>query len=180
MTCPQCAQQFEQPGEQGQCPFCGYPCAEYQRRITQMQVVLAAIFLSTLIYAGLAAALELTGALRPLMPSVPQTPLAAALLGVAVGLVIVSGFVERTVLATATADAVQRAALILAAVAEAPAVFGLVIFLLTGSLVWMAAFIGVSWLLFLRLGLRLPVYLHRISEYLKPKNGRQSGMGNRG
>ena len=167
MTCPGCAQQFDQPGEQGQCPFCGYPCAAYQRYVTITQIIVGAVFASTLIYAGIVAAIELTEALPLPGPTVEETPLGVALLLASVVVLAVSVVVERAMLEKREPMAVQRAAIVLAAVAEAPAVFGLALYLLSGSIQWFVAFIAVSWAFFLRLGLRLPAYLHQISQELK-------------
>ena len=169
MKCPRCQQHMERMPESGICPYCSYPCAEYHRRITVIQVVVGALFLSTLLYGGLAGFLELIGGFQPMAPDLPETVLAVTLLAVTVAALMASGFMERAALAESSPAAVLQAALVLGAAAEVPAMAGLVMCLLTGSLAWMAAFIGASWALFLRLGLRLPLYLQRISEHLGPE-----------
>jgi hypothetical protein len=167
MVCPGCAQRFEQAGEEGKCPYCGYPCAEYQRQVTSMQVVLGAIFASTLVYAGLVAFLELVARREP--PMAPDLAWVAglALIVVSAGAVVASLVMEPAVLAGGDLASVRKAAALLAVAAETPTVSGVLFYLLTGSIQWFVVSLGVSWVLFIRLGVRLPSYLQRISEHLR-------------
>jgi len=167
MTCPGCTQQFEQPGGQGQCPFCGYPCAAYQRYVTVTQIIIGVVFASTLVYGGIVAFLELAVQYQPTAPAELQRFFGAALLSVSFVVLIASLRIERAILAKEDPLSLQRATTVLAAAAEAPAIFGFVMYLLFGSIQWLVASMAISWALFLRLGVRLPVYLHRVSEYLK-------------
>ena len=167
MTCPGCAQQFEQPGEQGQCPYCGYPCAAYQRYVTITQVIVGVVFASTLVYGGLVAFLELVVQYRPVSYPTSERIFGGALLLLSFVLLIVSLRFERAGLAKGDAPSLQRGVTMLAALAEVPAMWGLLIYLLFGSMQWLVVGMAISWALFFRLGVRLPVYLHRISQELR-------------
>ena len=169
MTCPGCGQEFEQPREEGQCPFCGYPCAEYQRYVTMTQIIVGAVFASTLVYGGLVAFLELVVHYRPASYDPASVNMfGASLLLVSLVLLIVSLRSERATLAKQDPPSLQRGVTMLAALAEVQAIWGLLMYLLSASIQWLVAGMVISWALFFRLGLRLPVYLRRISQHLKP------------
>ncbi len=168
MTCPGCGQQFEQPGEQGECPFCGYPCAEYQRHVTMIQIIVGAVFASTLVYGGMVAFLELVVQYRPAYDPASDKIFGAALLLLSLVLLIVSLRFEQGALAKQDPPSLRQAVILVAALAEVPAIWGLLMYLLFGSIQWLVVGMTLSWALFFRLGTRLPLYLHRISQHLKP------------
>ncbi len=166
MRCPQCQQEVRELRE-GACPYCGFPCGEFHRRVTQIQVILFALFASTLLYGIIAAILELVVGYRAPGPATMEPMLGGVLTGVTAAMFVVSLAFERRALEKATLDSYTRTVVILGAMAEVPAVLGLVMFLVIGSLPWMVAFLAVSWALFIRLGLKLPHILRGITECLR-------------
>lgn len=173
MICPRCQQAVEHLSE-GLCPYCKYPCAQFHRKVTTVQVVLGAIFASTLVYGAVVAILELAVDYRP-----PGTGVSEHLLGVA--LLVLSGTPVTLVWVVASRragsgdpDQMQTGLIMMAAAAETPAVCGLVAYLVVGSLMWFVIMLGVSWLLFLRLGMSLPEYLNTIKDAISAGgNGRR-------
>jgi hypothetical protein len=168
MLCPQC-QQGVQKRElaAGACPYCGFPCEDFSRRVTHIQAILAALFGSTLIYGIIVAVLELYTGYEP--PGLGDTEfiLGMALMGLTAGVVAASIMFERRTRGAETLATWQQMTIILGAIAEAPAVFGLVMYLLTGSLPWMVLFLAVSWALMIRLGLQLPRILRGMTDCLR-------------
>ena len=166
MLCPQCQQGVpELRGEA--CPYCGFPCAEFDRRVRVIQIMLFALFASTLIYGGLVAFLELATRYQPLGLGESEPIVGTAFLIVAAVAFLASLAFERNALEHGTLDSYARTVIILAAIAELPAMFGLVMYLLAGSLPWMVVFLAASWVLFLRLGTRLPWILRGITDCLR-------------
>ncbi|MEA3402733.1 MAG: hypothetical protein U9R79_15950 [Armatimonadota bacterium] len=168
MLCPQCHQGVQQQElEDGKCPYCGFPCHEFSRRVTQIQIILGAIFASTLVYGILVAVLELYTGYRGPGLGDSELVLGMALIGASAGIFAASAMFERRALELETTVSYVRIAIVLGAIAEVPAVFGLVMYLLTGSLPWLVLFLAASWALFIRLGLRLPVILRGIADCLR-------------
>jgi len=169
MLCPQCQQgvrSHELRG--GVCPYCGFPCEELERRVRTIQVLLSAFFASTLIYGALAAFLELVAGYRaPGLGGLSEQTLGIALLGASAAVFVGSLWLEGRALQTPSLEGYQRLVLLLAAMAEIPAICGLMMYLLAGSLPWMVAFLAVSWALLIRLGLHLPRILHGITDCLR-------------
>ena len=166
MICPRCQQQAEKLADEGRCPYCRYPVADYQRQITTVQVILGAIFTSTLVYGVLVAVMELVVEYTP-----PAGDISANVLG---GALLVASLIPLVLLRklagqkTESGDstAMKRGLMMKAAAAEAPAVCGLAVYFVTGSVMWFAILLGASWLLFLRLGMDLPRYLNTIKDAL--------------
>lgn len=168
MLCPQCQQSVQRDElVEGKCPYCAFPCGEFNRRLNTVQVILAAIFGSTLIYGIVVAVLELHVGYQAPGLGQNEAVVGMALMGASLGVVVASIMFERRALEAQTLEAYTRLAIILGAIAEAPAVFGLVMYLLAGSMVWLVSFLAVSWALFLRLGLRLPTILRGMAECLR-------------
>ncbi len=165
MICPRCQQSVMQLSE-GLCPYCGYPYAEFRRRIVVVQALVGAIFASTLIYGAVVAVLELAAHYRPHLAGVPEHLLGAVLLLAAVGPVLVLWKVGGELLASGGVQQAQRGLVLMAAGSELPAVNGLLAYLLSGSVMWFALLLGVSWLCFLRLGLALPAYLSSLRDQI--------------
>ena len=168
MLCPQC-QQGVQNAElrAGACPYCGFACEEFQQRVNLIQTILAALFGSTLIYGIVVAVLELYAGYRAPGIGDNEFILGMALMGASAGIVGASVLFERRVRGAETLRTYQQTVIILGAIAEAPAVFGLVMYLLTGSLPWMVLFLGLSWVLLIRLGLKLPMVLRGMTDCLR-------------
>lgn len=169
MLCPQCQQGVQVTELRGGvCPYCGFPCAELERRVRVIQVLLGAFFVSTLAYGAVAAVLELVVGYRaPGLGGASEQTLGIALLGASAGVFVVSLQLEQRALAAPTLLGYQRLVVLLAAMAEVPALCGIVMYLLAGSLPWMVAFLAVSWALLIRLGLHLPRILHGITDCLR-------------
>ncbi len=166
MRCPQCRQEVQELRGEA-CPYCGFPCAEFDRRVRVIQVILFALFMSTLLYGVLVAILEMVVRYRPAGLGEVEHVVGGAMLGAAAGVFLASLAFERRALEAATLDSYAHTVIILAAIAELPAVFGLVMYLLAGSLPWMVVFLAASWVLFLRLGTRLPLVLRGITDCLR-------------
>lgn len=169
MLCPQCQQGVQVTElKGGVCPYCGFPCAELERRVRAIQVLLGAFLVSTLAYGGVAAFLELVrGPLATDAARCSGQTLGIALLGGTIGVFLVGLSRERRALARASLEGYQHLVLVLTATAEVPAICGLMMYLLAGSLPGMVAFLAVSWALLIRLGLHLPRILHGITECLR-------------
>ncbi|MGD9498442.1 MAG: hypothetical protein AB7Y46_19265 [Armatimonadota bacterium] len=151
----------------GACPYCGFPCGEFSHRLRTIQVILFAFFASTLVYGLVVAVLELARGYAPPLAGPAPAALGGTLLGASLGVFIASLLFERRAAEVGTVTSHTQRVIILAAMAEVPAVFGLVMYLLTGSLQWLVAFLALSWLLFVRLGLQLARILRGIAQSLR-------------
>jgi len=168
MLCPQCQQGVQNEElRRGACPYCGFACEEFQGRVNQIQLILGALFVSTLIYGIIVAVMELyVGYEAPGLGNA-EFILGMALMGASGGILGASILFERRARGAETIDTYQQTVLILGAIAEAPAVFGLLMYLLAGSLQWMVLFLVVSWALMIRLGMKLPIILRGMTECLR-------------
>lgn len=165
MLCPRCQQLLVQMRE-GKCPLCDYPCAGFYRRVKAVQVMVGAIFASTLTYGVVVAVLELVVGYQAPATGIPEHVLGGALLVAAGTVALLLWKMGTGMLAAGNVDAAQRGFALLAACAELPAVSGLLLYLLTGSIVWFVILLGASWAFFLRLGVTLPEHLNRLREEL--------------
>ena len=163
MICPRCQQGVQQLSD-GLCPYCQYPCGEFHRKVTAVQMVLGAIFASTLVYGAVVAILELAVEYTPPGDGLPEHVLGTALLVASVMPALVLWRLAAGSLSAGDPDQMQRGLIMMAAGAETPAVCGLVAYLVAGSLMWFVILLGVSWLLFLRLGMSLPEYLNTMRD----------------
>ena len=168
MLCPQCQQGVQtEELEAGRCPYCGFPCAELHRQVNYVQLILAVLFGTTLLYGILVVVLELVYDYRAPGLGDHEFTLGMALLGATAGVFIASVMFERRATEPGKLGRYTRIFLVLGAVAELPAFFGLVMYLLTGSLQWMVLFLLICWALLIRLGLRLPQLLQGITDCLR-------------
>ncbi|MFW5866833.1 MAG: hypothetical protein ACOCX2_03390 [Armatimonadota bacterium] len=168
MLCPQCQQGVQNEElAAGACPYCGFECAQFEAAVRKIQMVLAALFGSTLIYGVIVAVLELYVGYEASGLGANELILGMALVGMSAGIVAASVMFERRVRGAETLATWEQTVLILGAIAEAPAVFGLVMYLLTGSLPWMVLFLALSWALLIRLGLKLPRILRGMTDCLR-------------
>ncbi len=163
MICPRC-QQGVQNLREGRCPYCQYACAEFHRKVTSVQVVLGAIFASTLIYGALVMIFELAVDYTPPGSVISTNVLGAVLLGTSVTAALVLWKLAGGMNDDSDPDRMQRGLIMMAAASEMPAVCGVASYLITGSLMWFAILLGASWMLFMRLGMSLPAYLNRMKE----------------
>ncbi|MGI5820171.1 MAG: hypothetical protein ACOX9R_18960 [Armatimonadota bacterium] len=168
MLCPQC-QQGVQNAElaAGACPYCGFACEQFERAVRQIQIVLAALFGTTLLYGVLVAVLELQFGYEAAGLGDNELVAGMALMGASAGIIAASVMFERRTRGSQTLARWRQMVLILGAIAEAPAVFGLVMYLLTGSLPWMVLFLALSWALMIRLGMQLPRILRGMTDCLR-------------
>lgn len=169
MLCPQC-QQGVQGAElrDGACPYCGFPCATLERRVRVIQVMISAFFASTLVYGALAGFLELVvGYQAPGVAGLSEGTLGLILLGSSVAILLVSVNLEGRALRADSVPGYVRTVMLLAAMAEIPAICGIVMYLVTGSLPWMVGFLAASWALLIRLGLHLPRILQGMADCLR-------------
>lgn len=168
MLCPQCQQGVQtEELEEGKCPYCHFPCAELHRRVNYVQIILAALFGSTLIYGVVVVLLELRYDYRAPGLGDSEFIVGMALMGATAGLLAASLLFERRAQDVATLGTYTRMIILLGVIAEAPAIFGLVMYLLSGSLQWMVLFLVVCWAMIIRLGLRLPTILHGMADCLR-------------
>lgn len=166
MICPRCQQQAEGLADEGRCPYCQYPLADYHRQITMVQVVLGVLFSSTLAYGVVVAVMELVVEYTPPAGDISANVLGGALIAASLMPVALLRNAARRKTESGDSAAMKRGLMMMAAAAEAPAVSGLAVYFVTGSLMWFAILLGVSWLLFLRLGMDLPQYLNTIRDTL--------------
>jgi len=168
MLCPQCQQGVQkQELAAGACPYCGFDCEQFEAALRKIQMVLAALFGSTLIYGILVAVMELYVGYEAPGIGDAELILGMALVGMSGGILAASIMFERRTQGAETLATWEQTVIILGAIAEAPAVFGLVMYLLAGSLPWMVLFLGISWGLLIRLGLKLPVILRGMTDCLR-------------
>ena len=163
MICPSCQQRVDPKAGEGTCPYCRYPCREFHLQVTLTQTIIWAIFGTTLIYGALVAVLELAVGYRA-GGATPNNVFIGGLLVASLGIVIFFKRAQAKAVSAAEPSAMRHALTVAAALAEAPAIYGLLMYLLSGSIMWFTIFLGVSWLLFLDLGLRLPEYLNRMKD----------------
>ena len=103
---------------------------------------------------------------RPTGAGEPSSIFVGGLLVALLGIVVFFRRAEARALSADEPSAMRSALIVAAALAEAPAIYGLLMYLLFGSIMWFAIFVGASWLLFLRLGMSLPQYLNTIQDAL--------------
>lgn len=168
MLCPQCQQGVQtRELDEGRCPYCRFPCAELHRRVNHVQMILGAIFISTLVYGVVVVMLELWRGYEAPGLGEAETVIGMALIGASAGLLMASILFERRVGDDASLDNYSQMLVILGAIAEVPAVFGLLMYLLAGSIQWMVIFLVLCWAMLIRLGLRLPKILHGMTDCLR-------------
>ena len=164
MICPSCQQRVDPKAGEGTCPYCRYPCREFHLQVTLTQTIIWAIFALTLVYGALVAVLELAVGYRPAGGTAASNLFGGLLLVPLLGIVIFFKRAQAKAVSASEPSAMRSALTVAAALAEAPAIYGLLMYLLSGSIMWFTIFLGVSWLLFLDLGLRLPEYLNRMKD----------------
>ena len=164
MICPSCQQRVDPAVGDGACPYCRYPCRQFHLQVTMTQVVIWAIFALTLVYGALVAVLELAVGYRPAGGTAASNLFGGLLLVPLLGIVIFFKRAQAKAVSASEPSAMRSALTVAAALAEAPAIYGLLMYLVSGSIMWFTIFLGVSWLLFLDLGLRLPEYLNRMKD----------------
>lgn len=155
MRCSSCLQDMT-PNQDGTCSLCGKPAGKAMPARMRLYVITSALFMSTLVYAGLVFMLEQTGAKKPeqelpgqLLQVLPPVFLAVAAMGFGLGQ-WAAGRVSRINPVTA--------AILEGAAAEVPVLLGLVLYFMFHTVSWFAVFMGASWLFYMYLSLKIPGY----------------------
>jgi hypothetical protein len=171
MDCPHCHQPTYCEPDGTKCVLCGFDLQPVQRRVTQFYLISFAIFVSTVLYAGLVYYFEQQGKL-PKPQAVPDFVL-YLLLVLGIGQVLLSGTLFRNRLKSVTTVAgLQRVYIVFLGCAEALALYGMLAYFLTHSLPWFTGFLALSWIAFLWAGSNLPLVIQRLGELavLEAKN----------
>lgn len=152
-------------GPDGRCTLCGFRAGLANRLMARMYVITAALASSVLIYGVLACFLTQAGGLeaRPegLPAGVIYAFIAASVVAIAIGLVVARPGSGPSQPARLFPRIITAAAL-----CEVPAVLGFVAAVLTGGLQWMAVLLATSLVGFLGIGMEMPVYAQRVTEYV--------------
>lgn len=165
MDCPKCHQPSMPTGPTGQCPLCGFELLRVQQQIMRLYVLSSAIAGSVIVY-GLAVFLLEQQGYRPALAALPTAlPYGLLVLGVLVVGVAVQRLGREVVRAT-TVLRLRTLTIVRLTLAEAVAIFGLVLYLLSGSLQWFATFVGLSFLAFMLLAAQMPAVVRRMGELL--------------
>jgi F0F1-type ATP synthase membrane subunit c/vacuolar-type H+-ATPase subunit K len=163
MDCPKCHQPTSYDETGHRCALCGFDLVPLRMSLVVVYSTTFALFLSTLIYAGLVFGFELQG--WSAKPAAALSPvLVYGLLVVSVLIFGIGASIGRRFASASTMRQVQRLFLIQMALAEAIAIYGLLLYILGHSLQWFVTFLGLSWLAFLHFGSRLPVVVRRLGE----------------
>ena len=163
MDCPKCHQPSQPTGPEGRCPLCGFGLQRVQRYLLTLYLLTSAFTGSVLVYGGLVFLLEQQGYKAPsaALPAVlPYTFLVVGVLLVGVAVQRLGREVPR---ATSVAR-LQTLTIVRLALVEAVAIFGLVLYMLSGSLQWVATFIGLSLVALLLLAAQMPRLAQRVGE----------------
>ena len=146
MNCPACGQPSKAQWNQD-CPLCGFPLVEVNRRVFPIYIVTGAVFLSTVIYAGLVYIMSTTTAIRPNPAGdIVFYALAAMVVPVAIAMAVVKHIIAK------------------AALAEGPAVYGIVAYFLTGDVAKFVILLGISWVLFIWLSTQIVDHVAQIQR----------------
>ena len=156
MNCPACGQPSEARWAQD-CPLCGFPVGELNRRIFPIYLVTTAVFLSTVIYAVVVYVLSTSGTIQ----ANPSGEMVFYILLV-------------MVIPVAIAIPIVKNVMVKATLAEAPAVYGLVAYFLTADIAKFAIFLGISWVLFIWLSTQIIGYVTHIQREAVEKWQRES------
>ncbi len=158
MNCPACGQPSKAQWNED-CPLCGFPMGQVRRQIIPIYIITGSIFLSTLIYGALVYVMSTNAMIEP--QPVGEVVF-YALGGAVVPVVIAMAFVKRIIAK--------------AALAEVPAVYGLVAYFLTGDTAKFAIFLGISWGLFIWLSTQIVDYVAQIQRHAVEKWQRKSSQ----
>ena len=157
-TCPACGVTLTAPPE-GNCPTCDFPLQQLRAQVLALYMLLGAMFLSTLAYALLTIVMERATHTGWTPAHFYQSIALVALLG-PVGLALAR------LQAPPTGDpAAARGRLVLeSALAEVPAIVGLLGFFLTGERSVFVMLLGLSWLCFLYVAYQVPPVVRAIEQ----------------
>ena len=146
MNCPACRQPSKAQWNED-CPLCGFPTAQVRRQVIPIYIITGTIFLSTLIYGALVYVMSTNAMIEPQpVGDVVFYALGGAVVPVAVAMAFVKRIIAK------------------AALAEVPAVYGLVAYFLTGDIAKFVIFLGISWVLFIWLSTQVVDYVAQIQR----------------
>ncbi len=168
MRCPACKQEITVPLDGARCPLCGAGIGPARQHVLQLYIICGAIFASVLMYGVAVALLETTGYQAM---AAPVSMIRTAFLALCVLMPIPLVVLERRLLDGGTVPAVKSAAVVVASLCESIAVLGLVLYLLGGGVKWFAIFTGLSFVSFLYLASRIPLYAGLIDKYMTSDSG---------
>ena len=160
MICPKCNRSVQaRAGER--CPLCGFALHSFRRRLQNVYTISFGFFVSTLLYSILVYYLDTRGLNRPLqLPSaVPYILLVCAVLQLGIARRFGRPMAQLT-----SMQQVQGLFLTKLAIVEVAAVLGVLTYLLTGSLALFVAFLAVSWIGFVVVGVQMPHLVQRLSD----------------
>ncbi len=151
VQCPKCHQPTAMTDE-GNCMLCGFNVRYVQRMTLRLYIVVTAVSLATLIYGVIVFAVEQIAPPDVTDPGIiPYVLLIASLV---LGAMAVFGV--KPMLRKRTGSMVVFRQLLLQAVfAESIAIMGLLLYFIAGSIQWFTIFLGISWLVFTVIGLKL-------------------------
>jgi len=160
MNCSACG--YNEPNTQAtQCPVCGFATAKFQAVKLRIYLVTSAFFLTVLTYAVVVFLLPLSQ--NPVMPDSDLL----LYVGGGTSAVLLAIMLQGPPVPEMTApQRALRQVVVHAALAETPALIGLVIYLLSGRLSHFVILLGGSLLLFMILATRVPRLVQAIRKYM--------------
>jgi hypothetical protein len=164
MTCPACGCAVPAGAQGGNCPACNFPAGALQAATLRLYVVTGALFVSVLVYAVLAAVLTRQGGPVQVAGYAARSFQYAAWAISAVLLVVLLRW--PAVPNALSPEAGLRQAIVPAALAETPAVLGLVATLMSGRLSDFVILLAVSLIMFVMVAGRIPKVAHAMREFM--------------
>jgi hypothetical protein len=165
--CPNCGSTEKTP--EGACAKCGLGPDVAAPVMMQIYVITGAIFMSMLIYAGIAVMVTqsvVSKAVGDGAGFVPET-----VVGLGAVAMVASVFASLAAVKQNGPRAIVRGVILAAVLAEVPAICSLAATVLTGKLVWMAWGMGFALMAFLALAFQMPAIAFRIAEWAKGQQG---------
>lgn len=159
--CPNCGSTEKTP--EGLCAKCGRVPDRTGALMRQIYAITGGQFMSIFIYGAMAAALTQGAAHRP-APAQPG-PLPELLAGLGAVLTVASVVAAFWVPKADGPKAVMDRVMIAVALAQGPAIIGLVSTILTMKLVWMAWGLGFALAAFLALAFQMPAIAARLQDW---------------
>jgi nicotinamide riboside transporter PnuC len=131
----------------------------------QIYTVTGAIFLSIFLYAGIAAVLTQSASMRATPNAAEWLP--AMLVGIGVVTMAASAYASFAAVRARGPRAMVRGVIFAAALAETPAILGLLATVLTLRLAWIAWGIGLALVAFMALAFQMPAIAHAVGEWAR-------------
>ena len=158
--CPKCG---SAEIEGGVCQACGFPAGKVNNAMMRAYIVTGAMAGSVFIYAAVAVAI--TSRLdRP--PTTLAMPLLVGLFCAALVCAVASAYVALSIERQRTPTEMFSRLVIAAALAESPAVYGLVLTLLAKDVKWVAIFAAVSLIAFAVIAKEMPAFARAVIDYV--------------